>query len=193
MTETIQKRKRIKISYLVSGQIEELHYTKMLASKNIKAATFPRFLNGVGLTTKTIKKYMTHPIVIEKPDVLGMKMPGRELSPRDVSEMCGREKRVSVLEVSTQTERFMTLRQYADYFMSEGRDEERILNVITLEIGGSALGDMCKRPVFVEEMDWVDLAWPKELIEQGTYPKVQVYCLMSVKDSYTEYLFFYRV
>lgn len=44
-------------------------------------------------------------------------------------------------------------------------------------------------------MDWVDCVWPKHLKEQQTedklgqmkYPKVQKYCLMSVKGCYTDF------
>lgn len=46
-------------------------------------------------------------------------------------------------------------------------------------------------------MDWVDCVWPKHLKESQTestnviddmmYPKVQKYCLMSVKGCYTDF------
>lgn len=46
-------------------------------------------------------------------------------------------------------------------------------------------------------MDWVDSVWPKHLKESQTestnviddmmYPKVQKYCLMSVKGCYTDF------
>ncbi|RUP48422.1 hypothetical protein BC936DRAFT_144582 [Jimgerdemannia flammicorona] len=35
------------------------------------------------------------------------------------------------------------------------------------------------------ELDWADHMWPPEL-KKTEYPKVQLYCLMSVKDSYTD-------
>ena len=36
------------------------------------------------------------------------------------------------------------------------------------------------------DLDWVSLAWPEERRKRGDYPKVQLYCLMSVKDCYTD-------
>ncbi len=49
----------------------------------------------------------------------------------------------------------------------------------------------------VQQIDWVDTAWPryqKELQKEGSniikkmhYPKVQKYCLMSVKGCYTDF------
>lgn len=49
----------------------------------------------------------------------------------------------------------------------------------------------------VRELDWVDCVWPKHLKESQTestnviddmmYPKVQKYCLMSVKGCYTDF------
>lgn len=49
----------------------------------------------------------------------------------------------------------------------------------------------------MRELDWVDCVWPKHLKESQTestnvidemmYPKVQKYCLMSVKGCYTDF------
>jgi F-box and leucine-rich repeat protein 10/11 len=49
----------------------------------------------------------------------------------------------------------------------------------------------------VRQVDWVDCVWPKHLkdlqveatnvLEDMMYPKVQKYCLMSVKNCYTDF------
>lgn len=37
----------------------------------------------------------------------------------------------------------------------------------------------------VREIDWIDHMWPKD-DRPEEYPKVQLYCLMGTKDSYTD-------
>jgi F-box/leucine-rich repeat protein 10/11 len=46
-----------------------------------------------------------------------------------VAELVGRERPVEVLEVSTQTDRQMILKDWAAYFALPAKDRERILNV----------------------------------------------------------------
>lgn len=51
--------------------------------------------------------------------------------------------------------------------------------------------------VFFRQVDWVDCVWPRHLkesqieatnvLEEMKYPKVQKYCLMSVKGCYTDF------
>ncbi|CAO3695769.1 unnamed protein product [Rhizopus stolonifer] len=111
-----------------------------------------------------------------------MTMPS-ELSVQQVAELVGRDCAVEVMDVATQAEiTGWTLGRWADYFSNPVRD--RIRNVISLEITGTRLAEKITRPQVVREMDWVDLVWPKERKER---PKVQLYCLMGTKDSYTDF------
>jgi hypothetical protein len=112
-----------------------------------------------------------------------MNMP-TELTVDQVANLCGRQRIVDVIQVSTQTDIQMTLDEWAAYYNQEKRD--RILNVISLEIGKTALGKMVKRPFFVRQLDWIDHVWPQEL-KMKEYPQVQLYCLMGVHDSYTDF------
>lgn len=51
--------------------------------------------------------------------------------------------------------------------------------------------------IFFRQVDWVDCVWPRHLkesqieatnvLEEMKYPKVQKYCLMSVKGCYTDF------
>lgn len=83
----------------------------------------------------------------------------------------------------------------------------KVYNVISLEITGSKLAKQVKAPNIVSEIDWVDNFWPKEKkgmkdgqggdeeniseVKPGatsaTYPKVQLYCLMGMKGSWTDW------
>jgi hypothetical protein len=74
-----------------------------------------------------------------------------------------------------------TMGKWADYFHCKERD--RIRNVISLEISQTELGKRITRPKIVRDLDWIDHVWPSHLTE---YPKVQLYCLMGTKDSYTD-------
>ena len=52
------------------------------------------------------------------------------------------------------------------------------------------LSELVEPPALVRELSWVDRCWPKGVpTEQQEYemPCVQKYCLMSVKDSYTDF------
>ena len=102
-----------------------------------------------------------------------------------MAELVGRDRIVDVLEVSTQTDRQMRLSEWAEYFVLPSEQRDRILNVISLEIGESKLGKMTTRPKIVRELDWIDNVWPRNILIHE-YPRVQLYCLMGVKDSYTE-------
>ena len=44
-------------------------------------------------------------------------------------------------------------------------------------------------PLIVRKIDWINIHWPDEIPEGCplTRPSVQKYCLMSVKDSYTDF------
>lgn len=42
----------------------------------------------------------------------------------------------------------------------------------------------------VRKLDWINNVWPKNIEEEAiSKPQVQKYCLMSVKDSYTDFHF----
>jgi hypothetical protein len=72
----------------------------------------------------------------------------------------------------------------------EPEKREKILNVISLEVSGTKLGDMISPPRLVRELDWVENYWPSTRKGKGqVYPKVQLYCLMGVAKAWTVRLF----
>ena len=79
------------------------------------------------------------------------------------------------------------MRQFAYYF-KHPTARKRIMNVISLEFSGTPLADMVQRPAVVEALDFVTLAWPPNTPRSAdAYPKAQLYCLMSVQHSYTDF------
>ncbi|KAG0249031.1 JmjC domain-containing histone demethylation protein 1 [Mortierella polycephala] len=116
---------------------------------------------------------------------LDMKMPPNTFTVDDVRDAVGGETEVEVMDVASQSELLdWNMESWAEYFMSEHK--ERVYNVISLEISGTPLADQVQRPKVVREMDWIENFWPQEL-KATEFPKVQLYCLMSVKDSFTDF------
>ena len=89
----------------------------------------------------------------------------------------------------------MKLSKWAEYISSE-TPATKIFNVISLEITGTKLGDQVTPPTLVSEIDWVDNYWDfgpggkpsavrdesgiKGIRKRDPWPKVQLYCLVSV-------------
>jgi F-box and leucine-rich repeat protein 10/11 len=122
----------------------------------------------------------------EGQDSLDMVIPPG-LTVRRVAELHGPDEPVEVIEVKSQegSDKRWTMRKWADYYEQEG--EKQIRNVISLEVSQSKLGRLLRRPRVVRELDLQDAVWPREEVEKGLWPKVQYYCLMSVKDAYTDF------
>ncbi|RKP15109.1 hypothetical protein BJ684DRAFT_7523, partial [Piptocephalis cylindrospora] len=161
--------------------------------------TFPR-LQGTEVTMNWLRSSETPlntPIIISSPEGLGMDMPPASLTARDVASMMGPQSSVEVMRVGTQARLpGWTLEEWANYVETPPEDRQEILNVISLEVTGTKLGEMVRRPEIVRALDWVDLLWkesgrqkPRKRPKKGEsgWPKVQTYCLMGVKDAYTDF------
>ncbi|KAK4054293.1 JmjC domain-containing histone demethylation protein 1 [Microbotryomycetes sp. JL221] len=126
------------------------------------------------------------PFIIDEPQGLGLKMPPRDISIQQISKLVGPDTPLEVIDVASQSSlSHWTLQQWADYYDDPSRD--KIRNVISLEISETPFGDMVDAPTFVKNMDWVETVWPPHLKSSGQYPKVQKYCLMSVKRCWTDW------
>jgi F-box and leucine-rich repeat protein 10/11 len=100
-----------------------------------------------------------------------------------------------VMDVNTQKNLEMTMKEWQKYY--EDTSKKKLLNVISLEFSHTKLENYVQSPAIVRQIDWVDVVWPRRLKEaqiEGTnslhhmmYPKVQKYCLMSVKNCYTDF------
>ncbi|KAK7930084.1 hypothetical protein WMY93_006479 [Mugilogobius chulae] len=137
------------------------------------------------------------PIIFEKPDGLGIKMPEPDFSVSDVKLFVGSRRMIDVMDVSTQKGTEMSMAQWTRYYETPPPQREKLYNVISLEFSHTKLENLVQRPKTVDQIDWVDNMWPRHLKEKQRdatnsindmqYPKVQKYCLMSVEGCYTDF------
>uniref|UniRef100_A0A8C5HI31 Lysine-specific demethylase 2B n=1 Tax=Gouania willdenowi TaxID=441366 RepID=A0A8C5HI31_GOUWI len=109
----------------------------------------------------------------------------------------GSRRPVDVMDVSTQKGSEMSMAQFVRYYETPEEERDKLFNVISLEFSHTKLENLIKRPTVVDQVDWVDNMWPPDLkhsqteatnvISEMKYPKVQRYCLMSVKGCYTDF------
>ncbi|PVU85410.1 hypothetical protein BB559_003536 [Furculomyces boomerangus] len=92
-----------------------------------------------------------------------------------------------LVDVQTQEELGLwSMEKWTNYY--ESTSKRRILNVISLEVSDTKLTEIVKRPKLVDDLDVIQKYWPKSLQKvPGTYPKVQLYCLMSPKNAFTDF------
>lgn len=162
---------------------DERIWKKLLDVKNFRKEQFKRY-KAEQVTLELLNSTgMKEPFLIEQNEPeLGMKMPAPDISVHTIAKLVGKDTTIDVIDVASQSEiNGWTLSRWADYFDSSERD--RIRNVISLEISDTKFAEEIIRPKIVREMDWIDLVWPDHETE---YPKVQLYCLMGTKDSYTD-------
>lgn len=119
-------------------------------------------------------------------DGLDMVMP-LNLTVRKVADLYGPEEKVEVIDVKSQNGegKKWNMRRWADYY--ESSSNKAVRNVISLEVSQSKLGRLIRRPQIVRDLDLQDSVWPYELQAKGEFPRVQLYCLMSVADCFTDF------
>ncbi|XP_043924590.1 lysine-specific demethylase 2B isoform X2 [Protopterus annectens] len=156
------------------------------------------FMEGKDFTYEYVQKEaLKVPLVFRKKDGLGIKMPDPDFGVGDVKLLVGSRRVVDVMDVDTQKGTDMSMMQFVKYYESPENERDKLYNVISLEFSHTKLENMVKRPTVIDLLDWVDNMWPDYLKEKqvdGTnnisemkYPKVQKYCLMSVKGCYTDF------
>ncbi|KAM8879033.1 lysine (K)-specific demethylase 2Aa isoform 2-T2 [Spinachia spinachia] len=155
-------------------------------------------MEGRELTYEFIQRGgLRDPIIFDKPDGLGIKMPDPDFSVNDVKMFVGSRRMIDVMDVSTQKGTEMSMAQWTRYYETPPPLREKLYNVISLEFSHTKLENLVQRPATVDLIDWVDNMWPRHLKERQRdstnsitdmqYPKVQKYCLMSVEGCYTDF------
>ncbi|KAF2835606.1 hypothetical protein M501DRAFT_997723 [Patellaria atrata CBS 101060] len=118
-------------------------------------------------------------------DKLDMVIP-HGLNIRAVEELVSPERKLEVINVKDQegedASKKWNMRKWREYYEQKG--EKQIYNVISLEVADSKLGRLIRRPRIVRELDLQDAVWPEE---DKNRKSVGFYCLMSVKDCYTDF------
>ncbi|XP_022081440.1 histone lysine demethylase PHF8-like isoform X2 [Acanthaster planci] len=179
---------------------EDSNFSKAVQSgtlvfiKSLKNRTFSEGddillrLNGSELTVPYLERNgFTQPILVESKEGLGLQVPPQTFTVSDVERYVGSMRDIDAIDVPRQNECKMPMRQWVDYYNSPNRD--KVLNVISLEFSGTKLSNLVQAPKVVREISWVENIWPDQLPEDCHYgkPEVSKYCLMGVKDSYTDF------
>ncbi|KAF9969433.1 JmjC domain-containing histone demethylation protein 1 [Actinomortierella ambigua] len=190
-----RKTGRVNYADLQNGHVNtESKWKVILDSQRYLPDKFER-IQGNQVTLERLRATgFTSPLIIKKGDQdyssvdrngLEMQMPPSTYTVADVRDAVGKDTPVEVIDVATQSEvPGYDMERWADYFGSEHK--ERIYNVISLEISDTDLADQVVRPRIVRELDWVENYWPTDHTEED-FPKVQLYCLMSVAGSFTDF------
>ncbi|XP_014211893.1 jmjC domain-containing histone demethylation protein 1 [Copidosoma floridanum] len=153
-------------------------------------------MTGPELTVAHLQKNgLQIPILVKEKTGLGLRVPSTNFTVNDVRTCVGSRRLVDVMDVNTQKNEEMTMKEWQKYY--EDPNKTRLLNVISLEFSRTKLEHYVQQPKIVRQIDWVDVVWPKHLkdaqteatnlLEDMMYPKVQKYCLMSVKGCYTDF------
>ncbi|CAL1689146.1 unnamed protein product [Lasius platythorax] len=155
-----------------------------------------REMTGPELNLMYLQKYgLQIPLLFKEKSGLGLRVPSSNFSINDVRTCVGSKRILDVMDVNTQKNEDMTMKEWQKYY--EDSNKERLLNVISLEFSHTKLENYVQSPALVRQVDWVDVVWPRHLkdaqvestnlLEDMMYPKVQKYCLMSVKGCYTDF------
>ncbi|XP_069693669.1 lysine-specific demethylase 7B-like isoform X2 [Periplaneta americana] len=129
------------------------------------------------------------PILVEEKEGLEMLLPPENFTVQDVENYIGSEREVDVIDVTRQTDIRMKLGEFVEYYMTPHEQRTKTLNVISLEFSHTGLAQMVDAPYIARKLDWVNYVWPNDLPDDTEFrkPEVQKYCLMGVKDSYTDF------
>lgn len=164
--------------------------------KELKSRHFPSAdslivrLRGQQLTLPHLHQNgFDHPIMIEDKEGLEMVVPSPDFTVTDVGNLVGLDREVDVIDVARQSDIRMRLCEFVNYFNNPNR--VRVLNLISLEFSNTKLAELVEAPYIARKLDWVNTVWPQKTSENENVmynkPEVQKYCLIGVKDSYTDF------
>ncbi|XP_053974344.1 histone lysine demethylase PHF8-like isoform X3 [Hylaeus volcanicus] len=153
-----------------------------------KADEIVKHVRGQQLTLQYLQTNgFESPIIIDGKDGLDMVVPPPNFSVYDIESYIGGDRDMDVIDVTRQSNIRMKLRDFVEYYNSPCRT--RVLNVISLEFSNTGLSPMVEAPYIARKLDWVNSVWPRDWSEDSDIkrPEVQKYCLMGVKDSFTDF------
>uniref|UniRef100_A0A672T4M4 Lysine-specific demethylase phf2 n=1 Tax=Sinocyclocheilus grahami TaxID=75366 RepID=A0A672T4M4_SINGR len=173
-----------------SGDVRPVQNGSQVFIKELRSRTFPSAedvvvkLSGSQMTLDYLEENgFNEPILIQKKDGLGMAMPAPTFYVSDVENYVGPDVLVDVVDVTKQTQSQMKLKEFVDFYYSTNR--KKVLNVINLEFSDTRMADIVESPQIVRKLSWVENYWPDDALLGK--PKVSKYCLICVKDSYTDF------
>ncbi|XP_011348145.2 histone lysine demethylase PHF8 isoform X2 [Ooceraea biroi] len=153
-----------------------------------KADEIVKHVRGQQLTLQYLQTNgFENPIIIDGKEGLDMTVPPSSFSVYDVETHIGGDRDMDVIDVTRQSNIRMKLRDFIEYYNCPSRT--RVLNVISLEFTNTGLSPMVEAPHIARKLDWVNSVWPRDWPEDSDIkrPEVQKYCLIGVKDSFTDF------
>ncbi|XP_060577068.1 lysine-specific demethylase 7B-like isoform X2 [Ruditapes philippinarum] len=191
-----QRRNWHRHDYSDSGATKAVQTGTVVFIKELKGRTFPSAdeipvlrLPGHAIGKIYFDKHgFDVPLLFESTDGLGMTLPPATFTIQDVEDYVGSMREIDVIDVARQEDYKMLMREWTEYYNSPNRN--KIFNVISLEFSKTKMSDLVTVPQAVREVSWVSNGvWPETLPDDCTYtkPEVHKYCLMGVRDSFTDF------
>uniref|UniRef100_A0A674A6Z9 Lysine demethylase 7A n=1 Tax=Salmo trutta TaxID=8032 RepID=A0A674A6Z9_SALTR len=143
-----------------------------------------QWMPGEQVTQRYLESHgWQYPIAVSNMEGLGLRLPQPSFSVKDVEQVVGGDKVIDVIDVARQADSKMKLKEFIKYYYKPHRP--KVLNVISLEFSDTKMADQVVVPDVAQNMSWVENYWP----DDSFFPKpfVQKYCLMGVKNSYTDF------
>uniref|UniRef100_A0A8C7VJM6 Uncharacterized protein n=1 Tax=Oncorhynchus mykiss TaxID=8022 RepID=A0A8C7VJM6_ONCMY len=143
-----------------------------------------QWMPGEQVTQRYLESHgWQYPIAVSNIEGLGLRLPQPSFSVKDVEHVVGGDKVIDVIDVARQADSKMKLKEFIKYYYRPHRP--KVLNVISLEFSDTRMADQVVVPDVAQNMSWVENYWP----DDSFFPKpfVQKYCLMGVKNSYTDF------
>lgn len=127
----------------------------------------------------------THPIVVTDKEGLGITAPPPNFNVTTVVDALGPDHVLDIIDVMRQKTCQMTAEQFGNHFYNP--KSERVLNCLSLEVTSTPLSEAITPPLVARKLCWVNNVWPSSNTLTHRKPQVQKYCIMSMKDSYTDF------
>ena len=163
------------------------HFVTQLKTKKFSDAktdeTVIRRMRGQQLTFKELLlSGFDVPILVESKDGLELTVPS-DFSYKNILDYYSSDYLLDVIDVRRQLNIKMKAQDFVNQMNIESEKRVNIYNCISLEVSNSLLSTSIRAPNIVTKLSWVDNFWPN--VESK--PQVSKYCLISMKDSFTDF------
>merc|ERR1712012_1283691 len=126
-----------------------------------------------------------HPILVLDKEGLSMSLPPLNFDCNTICQALGPNFVLDVIDVQKQATCKMTIDQFAQSFTDP--QDDRVLNCLSFEISNTPLSEILTPPLVARKLCWVNNVWPSSNTLKSPKPQVGKYCIMSKKDSYTDF------
>ena len=134
---------------------------------NISNTLVTKFPNGAEVSVANFQADgFSQPICVLEKEGLGMKMPcPSTFGIAEVRSAVGSRRLLDVMNVNTQTNISMTMKEWHKYYDTPVDQRQDLYNVISLEFSNTKLDHQVLAPRVVRHIDWIDKVWPRHLKE----------------------------